>query len=124
MKKQSIIVADEQAFFERGRRLAKLADKGKPIPSEAVISFGDLADLARVLTPAKLTLIGALRDKPDSITGVAVRLHRDRSAVMRDIEQLHVAGLLAIEKRPLPGHGTMKFVSLVAKKLRLEAQLA
>lgn len=124
MKRQSIIVADEHQFFARGKRLAKLADKGERIPNEAVISFGDPADLVRVLTPAKLNLIGALREKPDSITGVAARLHRDRSAVVRDIEQLREAGLLAVESRPLPGHGTMKFVSLVARKLRLQAELA
>lgn len=124
MKKVSIVVAGEQEFFARGRRLAALADAGKPIPSESVISFGDPADLLKMLTPARMALISSVKIHPDSISGIAQRLRRDRSAVKRDVDQLHAAGLLKVEATVLSGHGMMKRVSLVAHKLRLQAELA
>lgn len=123
MKKVSITVADENEFFARGRRLAALADARKPIPNESVISFGDPADLLKMLTPARLALITAVKFQPDSIAGIAVRLHRDRSAVKRDIDRLQAAGLLSIQKTVLAGHGSMKRVTLTAEKMRLSAEL-
>ena len=123
MKKISIIAADENEFFARGKRLAALADAGKPIPSESVISFGDPADLLKMLTPARLALMSAVKAQPGSITAIAERLHRDRSAVKRDVDSLHKAGLLAVESTVLAGHGMMKRVSLAAQKMRLQAEL-
>ena len=123
MKKIAIIVADENEFFARGKRLAAIADAGKPIPSESVISFGDPADLLKMLTPARLALMSAVKARPDSITAIAERLHRDRSAVKRDVDSLHKAGLLAVESTVLAGHGMMKRVSLAAQKMRLKAEL-
>ena len=123
MKKIAINVADENEFFARGKRLAALADSGKPIPSESVISFGDPADLLKMLTPARLALMKAVKTQPDSITAIAERLHRDRSAVKRDVDSLHKAGLLAVEQTVLAGHGMMKRVSLAAQKMRLQAEL-
>ena len=53
MKKITIIAADENEFVAQGTRLAALADAGKSIPNESVISFGDPADLLKILTPAR-----------------------------------------------------------------------
>ena len=72
---------------------------------------------------ARLALISAVKAQPDSITAIAERLHRDRSAVERDVDSLHKAGLLAVEQTVLAGHGMMKRVSLGAQKLRLQAEL-
>ena len=47
MRKAAITVAYDNEFFARGKRVAALADAGKPIPSESVISFGDPADLVK-----------------------------------------------------------------------------
>jgi predicted transcriptional regulator len=57
----------EEAFFARGKTIASLADVGKPIPSEWIISFGDPADLLKVLTSARLELIRALKSGPSSL---------------------------------------------------------
>jgi hypothetical protein len=40
-------------FLGRARKLARLADAGKPIPESFVISFEDPADMRAVLTPAQ-----------------------------------------------------------------------
>lgn len=116
--------ADEADFFARGKRIAKLADKGQALPQEHVVSFEDPADLLRMLTAGKLELFKAVRLQADSITGIAARLHRDRSAVKRDVDQLAAMGMITVEDQALPGHGRMKFVRAVAQKFRLEAQLA
>ena len=123
IKKITIIAVDENKFFAWGKRLAALADAGKTIPSESVISFGDPADLLKMLTPARLALMSAVKAQPDSITAIAERLHRDRSAVKRDADSLHKAGLLAVEQTVLAGHGMMKRASLAAQKMRLQAEL-
>ena len=123
MKKITKVTADENKFFARGKRLATLANAAKPIPSESVISFGDPADILKILTLARLALMSALKAQRDSITVIAERLHRDRSAVKRDVDSLHKAGLLAVEQTVLAGHRRMKWMSLAAQKMRLQAEL-
>lgn len=124
MKKLTLMTGSEAEFFKRGKRLAKLADAGKQIQEELVISFEEPAMLLKLLTTARFNLFREIKKHPDSITGIAERLHRDRSAVKRDIDQLARAGLLMIEDQPHPGHGRMKQVRVAANQFKLEARLA
>lgn len=123
MKNTIMKTATERDFFERGRRIAKTADAGRRLPREMVISFEEPADLLRVLSSARLDLFRAILTQPDSITHIATRLQRDRSAVKRDVDELALAGLIAVEEEVLPGHGRMKRVRAVAQRLTLQAQL-
>ncbi len=123
MSTLTLRTGNEEDFFKRGKKLAKLADAGKTIPWELVISFEEPAELLKLLTAARLDLFRAIKEHPDSITGIAERLHRDRSAVKRDIDQLAIAGLVTIEQKVLPGHGSMKQVRAAATRFKLEAQL-
>ena len=116
--------ATEQEFFRRGRDLARQADAGVALAEEHTVSFEDPADLLRLLTAARLEVFRAVREQPGSITGLAQRLHRDRSAVKRDIDQLARAGMVRVESKVLPGHGRMKEVRSSARSFRLEAVLA
>lgn len=109
--------ADE--FFQRGKEIAFLADSGKPVSRGCVISFEDADDLAKLITVAKMSLFREIRERPGSITEVSERLHRDRSAVKRDIDFLQLAGLLEVEDKPLPGHGRKKEVRVVANQVLL-----
>lgn len=117
-------VSDENTFFERGKRIARLADAGELVEEEKTISFEDPADLLQVLTSARLAVLRTVLEKPYSITELAECLHRDRSAVKRDVALLAEAGLVIVEEKPLPGHGRKKEVRPVAETLRLEAVLA
>ena len=54
---------------------------------------------------------------------IAGRLHRDRSAVKRDVDQLARVGLVTIETNTLPGHGLMKEIRAAAGIFRLEAMV-
>jgi predicted transcriptional regulator len=123
MRKVTIGLGDENAFFEHGRRIARLADAGEAIQEEALVTFGDPADLVRALTPSRLALVAAVKERPDSIQGIADRLHRDRGAVRRDLQALIDAGILLVEERVLPGHGLMKMLQVPARKLVLQAVL-
>lgn len=117
---KTIIKVDKPAkFFERGRAAARLADQGKAIPLERVIAFEDPEEMARLITTAKLALFRAVRESPGSITELSERLHRDRSAVKRDIDELEKAGLIEVQEIPHPGHGRKKEVRAVADQVLL-----
>ena len=121
MKNVTLKAADEQDFFRRGKVLARLADAGQPMPEERTVSFEDPADLLRLLTASRLEVFRSVKGEPGSITVIAGRLQRDRSAVKRDVDQLAQVGLVTIETKPLPGHGHMKEIRAAAGIFRLEA---
>ena len=121
MKNITLKASNEQDFFRRGKVLARLADAGQPMPEERTVSFEDPADLLRLLTASRLDVFRSVKSEPGSITVIAGRLHRDRSAVKRDVDQLAQAGLVTIETKTLPGHGRMKEIRASAGIFRLEA---
>jgi len=123
MKNVTLKVGNEQDFFRRGNVLARLGDAGQSIPDERTVSFEDPAQLLRLLTASRLDVFRSVKGEPGSITAIAGRLHRDRSAVKRDIDQLAQVGLLTIETKTLPGHGHMKEVRANAGVFRLEAMV-
>jgi predicted transcriptional regulator len=72
------------------------------MPEERTVSFEDPADLLRLLTASRLEVFRSVKGEPGSITVIAGRLQRDRSAVKRDVDQLAQVGLVTIETKPLP----------------------
>ncbi len=123
MKNVTLKAGNEQDFFRRGKVLARLADSGEPMPEERTVSFEDPADLLRLLTTSRLDVFRSVKGEPGSITAIAGRLHRDRSAVKRDVDQLAQVGLVTIETKTLPGHGHMKEIRASASIFRLEAMV-
>jgi len=123
MKNVTLKVSNEQDFFRRGKALARLADACQPIPEERTVSFEDPADLLRLLTARRLDVFRSVKGEPGSITAIAGRLLRDRSAVKRDVDQLAQVGLVTIETKTLPGHGQMKEIRAAAGIFRLEAMV-
>lgn len=124
MTKLTIKTGTEEDFFKRGRQLATVADSGKQLPDERIISFEDPADVMKLLTSARLALIRAVKEMPGSITEISARLHRDRSAVKRDVDELERAGLVTIADKVQPGHGRMKEVRATANRFSLQAEVA
>ena len=114
MKKVVITQATAKDFFIRGKALAKRLDRHERIKAKdmaATITFEEIGDLLHALSPARLELIQAVKSEPGSITNLAQRLNRDRSAVTRDVELLRQLGILEVEDRPEPGHHRQKWVS-------------
>lgn len=124
MKRTTVRAGSAREFFERGRRYARHARLGRPLLRSWLISFEDPADMMRILSPAKLALLRAVKAHPGSIASLAARLRRDRSAVAREITQLERFGLVRVAEEVLPGHGRMKTVSAAAGEIRLEAVIA
>ena len=124
MKQASVKIEKLDDFLGRARKLARLADAGESIPDSIVISFEDPADMLAVLTPARLAVFRAIKQKPGSIASIALKLKRDRSAVTRDVAALGEAGLVTVTEKPHPGHGRMKEVCVRAKAIKLEALVA
>jgi len=87
MRKAEIRVAPVEAFFERGRALAHLADRARRIPPRQVVTFDDIESLLQVLTTKRVLLLKQVRTAPGSITDLARKLKRDRSAVTRDVQR-------------------------------------
>lgn len=124
MTKLTIKTGTEADFFKRGHQLAKAADRGDALPDERVLSFEDPADVMKLITTARLALFRSVKEMPGSITQISERLHRDRSAVKRDVDELARAGLVTIAEKVLPGHGRMKEVRAVANRISLRAEVA
>ena len=124
MNKLIIKTGTEEDFFRRGRQLARIADRGEPLPEERIISFEDTADIMKLITSTRLTLFRTIKEMPGSITEISERLHRDRSAVKRDIDELERAGLVTVVEKAHPGHGRMKEVRATATRFSLRAEVA
>ncbi len=123
MRKTEIRVEPVEAFFERGRKIAMLADRGAPIPPSRIVAFEDIESLLHLLTEKRVLLLKQLKASPASISDLAKRLNRDRSAVTRDVHTLARFGVVQVADKALPGHGRQKWITPVARDIRLTAQL-
>jgi predicted transcriptional regulator len=85
--------------------------------------FEDPEDILEIITNARVSLFRAVKQEPGSITDIARRLHRDRSAVKRDVDVLVGAGLVQIFDVPHHGHGRKKYVKAAADQFQLVAQV-
>ena len=99
MAKGKIRVESVEAFFERGRRFADLADRSSPMPCSRVVAFDDVEALLRLLTEKRVSLLKELKQNPGSIADLARRLKRDRSAVTRDIQLLERYGVVQVTEK-------------------------
>ena len=123
MRKTEIRVERLDSFFERASELAKAADRGDPIPFSRVIAFEDVEDFLHVLTEKRVLLLKQIKETPTSITLLAKKLNRDRSAVTRDIQVLERFGVIQVTEKPLPGHGRQKWITPLADEIQLTAVL-
>ena len=123
MRNTEIRVEPVNAFFQRGRRLAKAADRGEAIPPSRTVAFEDMESLLHLLTRKRVVLLQYIQQKPGSISLLAKKLRRDRSAVTRDVQLLERFGVVRVSEKPLPGHGRKKWVTPVARQIQLTAVL-
>ena len=71
----------------------------------------------------RVLLLKEIKQSSGSISDLARKLKRDRSAVTRDVQLLESVGVVHVTVKPLPGHGTQKWVTPVAREIRLTADL-
>lgn len=123
MRKAEIRVERVDSFFERGRKHAKAADLGNAIPFSRVVAFEDVESLLRVITEKRVLLLRQVNETPTSISVLAKKLKRDRSAVTRDVQILERFGVVQVTEKPLPGHGRQKWITPLAGEIHLTAVL-
>lgn len=112
-----------EGFFRQGKEIACKLDRGEKVEPIRVISFEDPEDMLELLTTGRVKLFQAIKNEPGSVTDIARRLHRDRSAVKRDVDILASAGIVEIEDKPHPGHGRIKYVKPLADNFSLTFQM-
>jgi len=112
-----------EGFFDRAKKAAQRADHGESLKKSATFSFEDPKEMFMVLSEARRRLMLEVMNEPKTITQLTHKLHRDRSAISKDIGLLEKIGLLVTQKISNPGHGIEKMVQTVAPKIEMIATL-
>jgi predicted transcriptional regulator len=80
------------------------------------LSFEDPQRMFTVLSAARRRLMSEVMREPQTIKELTSRLHRNRSAVTKDVGMLEKIGLIVSSRQSNPGHGFQKVVRSIAPK--------
>ena len=99
VNKIKIVVEPLDKFVESiDTRIEKAIKRGKETHT-LEISVGAYDDIFKILTPERIRIIHAIREKkPRSISELANILNRNRRAVATDLEILNTYGIIEIEE--------------------------
>lgn len=123
MTKVVIRTGDAAGFFARAKDAARRADRGMVFEGKVILSFEDPQRMFTVLSEARRRLILEVMHEPKTINELSKRLHRNRSAVTKDVGLLERVGLLVSQRQANPGHGIQKVVRSVAPKIEMVATI-
>jgi predicted transcriptional regulator len=123
MTKVVIRTDDLDGFFARAKDAARRADQGQALDGKVTISFEDPQRMFTVLSEARRRLMSEVMHEPKSINELTSRLHRNRSAITKDVGMLEKMGLIVSSRRSNPGHGIQKMVQSVAPRIEMVATL-
>ncbi len=114
---------DAAGFFSRAKDAARKADQGEAFEGKLTLSFEDPQQMFTVLSEARRRLMLEVMHEPRTINELSHRLHRNRSAITKDVGLLEKMGLLVSQRQSNPGHGIQKVVRSVAPKIEMVATL-
>lgn len=123
MTKVVIRTDDVEGFFARAKDAARRADRGQAFEGKVTLSFEDPQRMFTVLSEARRRLMLEVMHEPRTINELTHRLHRNRSAITKDVGLLEKVGLLVSQRQANPGHGIQKMVRSVAPKIEMVATL-
>lgn len=123
MTKVVVRTDDVAGFFARAKDAARRADHGEAFEEKVTLSFEDPQRMFTVLSEARRRLMLEIMREPKTINELTHRLHRNRSAISKDVGLLEKMGLIVSQRQINPGHGTQKVVSSVAAKIEMLATL-
>ena len=124
MTKVVIRTDDLDGFFVRAKDAARRADQGQSFDGMVTVSFEDPQRVFTVLSEARRRLMSEVMHEPKSINELTIRLHRNRSAITKDVGMLEKMGLIVSSRRSNPGHGIQKMVRSIAPKIEMVATLS
>lgn len=123
MSKVLIRTDDLDGFFARAKDAARRADQAQKFEEKVTLSFEDPQRMFAVLSETRLRLMSEVMREPKTIKELTSRLHRNRSAVTKDVGMLEKMGLIVSSRQSNPGHGCQKVVQSVAPKIEMLATL-
>lgn len=123
MTKVIIRTDDVEGFFARAKDAARRADRGQAFEGKVTLSFEDPQRMFTVLSEARRRLMLEVMHEPRTINELTHRLHRNRSAITKDVGLLEKVGLLVSQRQANPGHGIQKMVRSVAPKIEMVVTL-
>lgn len=114
---------DVTGFFSRANDAARKADLGQALDGKVTLAFEDPQRMFTVLSVARCRLMLEVMHEPKTINELTSSLHRNRSAITKDVGMLEKMGLLVSRRQSNPGHGVRKVVQSVAPKIEMIATL-
>ena len=123
MTKVVIRTDDVDGFFARAKDAARRADRGQPFDGKITLAFEDPQRMFTVLSDARRRLMLEVMHEPKTINELTQSLHRNRSAITKDVGLLEKVGLVVSQRLANPGHGIQKVVRSIAPKIELVATL-
>ena len=114
---------DVAGFFSRAKDAARRADRGEAFEGKITLSFEDPQRMFTALSEARRRLMLEVMHEARTINELSHRLHRNRSAITKDVGLLEKMGLIVSERQANPGHGIQKVVRSVAQKIEMVATL-
>jgi len=123
MTKVVIRTDDVDSFFARAKDAARRADRGQAFEGKVTLAFEDPQRMFTVLSAARRRLMLEVMHEPKTINELTQRLHRNRSAITKDVGLLEKVGLVVSQRLANPGHGIQKVVRSVATKIDMVATL-
>jgi predicted transcriptional regulator len=113
----------EQA--KRGLEVARALDAKAPaLPYSVTLTSVEFGSFISELTPKRFELLRLAIKKNRSISELADAVHREQSAVSKDVARLRKLGLVKVEEVSNAGHGRKKMVVPVAESISINASLA
>ena len=123
MTKVVIRTDDVEGFFARAKDAARRADCGQAFEGKVTLAFEDPQRMFTVLSEARRRLMLEVMHESKSINELTQRLHRNRTAITKDVGLLEKVGLLVSQRQVNPGHGIQKVVRSIAPKIEMVATL-
>ena len=123
MTKVVIRTDDVVGFFARAKDAARRADRGQPFDGKITLAFEDPQRMFTVLSEARRRLMLEVMHEPKTINELTQSLHRNRSAITKDVGLLEKVGLVVSQRLANPGHGIQKVVRSIAPKIEMVATL-
>jgi predicted transcriptional regulator len=123
MTKVIVRTGEVAGFFDRAREAARRADRGEAFEETVTLTFEDPQQLFTVLSAGRRQLMLEVLQAPRTIGELSERLHRNRSAITKDVQLLEKLGLVISERQANPGHGIQKLVRSIAPKIEMVATL-
>jgi predicted transcriptional regulator len=123
MTKVVIRTDDVDSFFARAKDAARRADRGLAFDGKITLAFEDPQRMFTVLSEARRRLMLEVMHEPKTINELTQSLHRNRSAITKDVGLLEKVGLVVSQRLANPGHGIQKVVRSIAPKIEMVATL-